>query len=389
MKHPLQRFGAWATAWTYNDFRLARVKLSLIYIAIIAIVIGVFTFIIIYEVNKELESQSLVVEREEILSVAEALHIVRSLRPGVEVVKTEYTLEDGILTFDALFADGEEAKVELLTGRSYLEIDELNSFWGSFFDELDETIILFGFLVLIVAGTVATFVARITLIPIAEKIKEQDRFIADTSHELRNPLAAVSASLDSLIRIPPKDTQELESILKGMKEEHERLIKITENLLMLTRTGVQSDSEIVPISVSASIATVTKQLDKIATLKKISVTGTYSDAPLSIPRADLESLLFNLIHNAIKFSPAEGVVKVLWTKDKKLIVSDTGVGIAKEDLPNIFERFYKIDAARRFDEESGNGLGLAIVEGIVRKYNATIKVDSAINQGTTITVSFW
>jgi two-component system phosphate regulon sensor histidine kinase PhoR len=105
---------------------------------------------------------------------------------------------------------------------------------------------------------------------------------------------------------------------------------------------------------------------------------------LRIDQGDIETILYNLIHNALKFTPNNGVIKITWVK-KQLSISDSGIGISKENIPHLFERFYKADLSRT---NEGSGLGLTIVKEITDRYGAKITVSSNLGEGTTITVRF-
>jgi signal transduction histidine kinase len=134
------------------------------------------------------------------------------------------------------------------------------------------------------------------------------------------------------------------------------------------------------------IDVVRSRLKKNLEEKHITITSKVGDASLRADQHDLETIIYNLVHNAIKFSPADTEI-VISSSENQLIVNDQGYGIESKHLPHIFERFYKADDARSLNTSS-NGLGLALVAEIVYSYGGTISVESEVGKGTVFTVKF-
>jgi len=247
-----------------------------------------------------------------------------------------------------------------------------------------------GALLLSVAG--GYFLAGRALRPIREAMDRQRAFVADASHELRTPLSLIRASAEVLRRHPKEPIsahcQEVEDIIG----ESERLARLVSQLLTLARADagrLPLDKEEVDLATLAQ--DVARQVRPRAEEKGL---GLRVSAPAPVPlRADparLRELLHILLDNAIKFTPAGGQVRVLVRPEgarARLEVSDTGVGIDPQDLPRIFDRFYRGDRARRRDEEEGGaGLGLAIAKAIVEAHGGRIGAQSRPGEGSTFTV---
>ena len=164
--------------------------------------------------------------------------------------------------------------------------------------------------------------------------------------------------------------------------ETKRLIVISEGLLSLEKNE-QESINVQDVSLQKSVDTVMKRLTHHAQEKNIIVQTEIDHTTVRINADDLETVLYNLIHNAIKFTH-DGTVTVHF-KNKKLTVADTGFGIAQKHIPHLFDRFYKADASRSKD---GSGLGLSLVKTILEKYGAKISVQSIESIGSTFSVVF-
>lgn len=217
----------------------------------------------------------------------------------------------------------------------------------------------------------------------------QQRFVADAAHELRTPLTALRGEIEVLLR-RSRTVDEYQEVLKSNLEEIERLSLLTSNLLTLAR--VDAGEEIIAVQIcdlTALCQDVCKKLAALMAQKNIDFQLNCSqEIKILGDSAGLERVVYNLVENAIKYSPPGETIKVSLQKVKaqiELIVADTGIGISTEDLPNIFERFYRADKARS-RESGGSGLGLAIVETIVKAHKGEITVSSQLGKGTTFTI---
>jgi len=214
----------------------------------------------------------------------------------------------------------------------------------------------------------------------------QQRFLADVSHELRTPLTVIKGNVDLMRRMKEFDVDMLDSI----DAESNRLTRLVTDLLLLakaeagqlplTLSTVSLDELLLEVFGEMRVLAGTKVRLKLAEIDQLQVNGD---------RDRMKQVLINLIANAIKFTPMGGEVFLSLNRSgdhAKLIVRDTGPGIPAEDLPYIFERFYRAEKSRTRSTASGFGLGLSIAHWIVEQHGGRIEVDSREGKGTTFAV---
>jgi two-component system, OmpR family, sensor kinase len=213
----------------------------------------------------------------------------------------------------------------------------------------------------------------------------QRRFVADASHELRTPLTTLRLDLSTLRRGDAGRAPQDVEILEAMDGELQRLSRLVEGLLALARADAGQPLERAPVALDAVVRKVHQ--DALARADGRSVTLEAVEPVQVAGSADhLEQVARNLVDNALKYTqPGGQVALAIRSHDgtAELVVRDDGVGIAPEDAPRIFERFYRATTARG---RAGAGLGLAIAAWIVRAHGGTIAVDSAPGAGSTFTV---
>ncbi|NLV49092.1 MAG: HAMP domain-containing histidine kinase [Clostridiales bacterium] len=230
------------------------------------------------------------------------------------------------------------------------------------------------------------------LISRLKKVEEiRQRFVSDASHELKTPLAAIRLLTDSIVQNEDMDKATVREFIYDIGAEAERLARITEKLLDLSRLTNEAASNSVPMEVKRVAEQALKMLRTLALKKNVTIESRFSGK--CVIRAnpdDIHQVVFNLIENAIKYNIDGGSVTVLlFKRDGRvyLIVNDTGIGIPREDMPNIFDRFYRVDKARSSDI-GGSGLGLAIVKDMVYKHGGTVTATARDCGGTSFEVSF-
>jgi heavy metal sensor kinase len=218
----------------------------------------------------------------------------------------------------------------------------------------------------------------------------QRQFTADASHELRTPLALFRGQIEVALN-QRRTVKDYQTILASLHEDAERMSLLLGDLLTLARADAGQENlfrERVDLAdVADEVVAVMQPLAEKKAVDLARDQGT--SAPVDGDQTRLLQLLVNLVDNAVKYTPTGGRVAV--TVDRlanqaRLRVADTGVGIAPENVPHIFERFYRVDKARS-RAEGGSGLGLAIVEWIVHAHGGTIAVASETGRGTTFTVT--
>ncbi|MDQ3258476.1 MAG: heavy metal sensor histidine kinase [Acidobacteriota bacterium] len=211
------------------------------------------------------------------------------------------------------------------------------------------------------------------------------RFSADASHELRTPLTVLRGELEGIVQ-EPHLTTEMREMIGSALEETERLSKIVESLLVISRLDAgEARMERARFDLAELTATTVEQLRLLAEDKNITLVGdTHGTVEVEGDRARLKQVVVNLVDNAIKYTPAGGRVEVRVKREDAhalLEVKDTGAGIPKEALLHIFERFYRVDMARS-RAVGGTGLGLAIVKSICAAHGGQVKVESTENKGS-------
>ena len=217
------------------------------------------------------------------------------------------------------------------------------------------------------------------------------RFVSDASHELKTPLASIRLLTDSILQADHMDSETAREFLTDIGDEAERLTRITEKLLTLTRLDTAHELHTSPVDVKAVVERVEHMLSPLARAANVSLEMALQ--PGCIIRAtedDLYQVAFNLMENAVKYNLPGGTVTVTLKRTAEqviLLVEDTGVGIPEDDLPKIFDRFYRVDKARS-RAAGGTGLGLSIVRDTVRQHGGSVTATRREQGGTCFTVTF-
>ncbi|MBQ2785901.1 MAG: HAMP domain-containing histidine kinase [Oscillospiraceae bacterium] len=219
---------------------------------------------------------------------------------------------------------------------------------------------------------------------------KRHQFVSDASHELKTPLASIKLLSDSILQ-NDMDMETVREFVSDIGNESERLNRMSQKLLSLSRIEGQLDSDCEIIYMTPTIQQVVRMLSGIAEKSQVTiVTELENDSPILILEDDLYQIAFNLVENGIKYNVPGGKLTVSLGRDEEnafLRFEDTGVGIPKESISHVFERFYRVDKARS-RTSGGSGLGLAIVRSMVRRNGGDIHVESDIGKGTCFTVTF-
>ena len=215
------------------------------------------------------------------------------------------------------------------------------------------------------------------------------RFVSDASHELKTPLAAIRLLTDSILQTDQMDMETVRDFVTDIGSEAERLSRITEDLLRLTRL----DSDLLDAPETVEVAPVLEQVMRMMSLlaQKKGTELTYhmeENCRVSATKGEVHQVIYNLTDNAVKYSGKNGKVRVELRHedhDVVLTVADNGPGIPEEDLPKVFERFYRVDKARS-RAAGGTGLGLSIVQDTVKKRGGTVSAANRAGGGPAFTV---
>lgn len=245
-------------------------------------------------------------------------------------------------------------------------------------------------IILGVAGIGGYFLAGYTLYPIKVVMDEQKRFVADASHELRTPLTSMKTEIEVSLRDKKLGLADTKKLLKSNLQEVDKMRDLANYLLSLSR--YETNGRDLPLEKVDLAELVKKAIDKNRALSKkknITVKEKLEKVSIRGNSGSLIELFSILIDNALKYSQKGKTVEVLTKKGNrfaKIEIKDQGVGIKKEDLPHIFNRFYRADTSRGKDVADGYGLGLSIAKSIVNFHKGEIKVESKPNKGSTFLV---
>ncbi|WP_035462941.1 sensor histidine kinase, partial [Alicyclobacillus macrosporangiidus] len=258
-------------------------------------------------------------------------------------------------------------------------------------DRLRDVLLLVGAGGLVAGGIAGFYLAERVLRPVREAWRRQLEFVADASHELRTPLAVIQSNLGVVLEHTHESVADNLEWIHNAHSEARRLSKLVQDLLTLAR----GDAEAMPlslqrVSVAELVGKVAELFDPVAAARGLRlVTDCAPDAIVNGDPDRLHQLLVILVDNACKFTPEGGTVTLRTRRQKHTVlleVSDTGVGIAEENLPRVFDRFFQADPARARDGSHGHGLGLSIAKWIVDAHRGKISVSSRLGEGTTFTV---
>jgi signal transduction histidine kinase len=220
--------------------------------------------------------------------------------------------------------------------------------------------------------------------------ESQKQFVQDASHELRTPIAIAQTNIEVLEMERRATKEDYKQLVGILKQSLQRMNDINNNLLLLSE-GTPSQSRWAGVDVISLLSEVYGEIRAEAKATGINLEWQPTDSNLSV-RGDvmqLKQAMINLIDNAIKYNRPGGSVKLSTRADGQSViieVSDTGIGISAEDLPHVFERFFRVDKSRS-RENGGSGLGLAIVKKIVEDHGGTVSTESAVGEGSTFRIS--
>ena len=215
------------------------------------------------------------------------------------------------------------------------------------------------------------------------------RFVSDASHELKTPLAAIRLLTDSILQTDNMDMETVRDFVTDIGSEAERLSRITEDLLRLTRLDSNQVDPPEVVEVAPVLEQVMRMMSLLAQEKGTELTcQTGGDCRVLATKGEVHQVIYNLTDNAVKYSGSHGSVRVELRRDGNdvvLTVADNGPGIPEEDLPRVFERFYRVDKARS-RAAGGTGLGLSIVQDTVTKRGGTVSAANRPGGGAVFTV---
>ena len=249
---------------------------------------------------------------------------------------------------------------------------------------ITETFILVSIPLLIISVVLGYLLSRRLLRPVKEAYESQERFLQDAAHELRNPIAAINATLENSANNMTPAKQK--ALMQTVQRQTRRLVKINEDLLFLEKT--KSYEDIVEVNLSELLEDVIDNMKLSINKKRIHLKTKIQPGVFKRIRPnDFIKLTRNIIENSIKYSEKGASVEISLTNGDEILftVKDTGIGIPPEDLDSLGERFFRASNSAKYD---GSGLGLAIVGKVVNTYGGKLDIQSTLGKGTTVKVTF-
>lgn len=235
----------------------------------------------------------------------------------------------------------------------------------------------------------ASFQTLISLKDITEKQKiEQVKkdFFANASHELKSPLTSIIGYEQMILNGIIEDKEEIKAASLRILKEANRMNQIIIDMLELSNLEFLQNYELTNENIANILKEILKSYQTKIDNKNITIKADITDLIINCNRNQIETLLSNVIDNAIKYNVTNGTIDIVLNKDG-FIIEDSGIGIPKDSIDRVFERFYRVDKAKSKDI-GGTGLGLAIVKHICEKFGYQIILKSELNQGTRIEIKF-
>lgn len=342
-----KRSGVQGTQQTSKTFRRARLVLTAWYAVGVFILLALFNFLIYFIFTQK-------------------IHVEDERGSGAIVIESESDKDDDDVPIVSDVGGSKSVDDDLMAAQAVAS----------------------GFIMLFVI-LLASMLSQRTLRPIEESYERQERFIADAAHELRTPLTVMRAGAEVALS-RDQSSASYRTFIADMLEESKRLSKLSNDLLALAR-GASDKAVFEEINLEMLVHTMCDLVRPYAEEKGLTLTykGTGSPVMVNGVAPDIQRALMNVITNAVDYTPAGSVtITLMWESDYASVrVTDTGIGIASDDLPLVFDRFYKADASRGV-RENGAGLGLAIVKEIVERHGGSVGIESLVGQGTTVTLRF-
>lgn len=250
---------------------------------------------------------------------------------------------------------------------------------------LYERLVLVNILVFVLGGIVSYFLARKSLQPIERAHESQSRFTSDASHELRTPLAAMKTEIEVTLKDKGASTSDLREVLTSNLEEVNKLTKLSEMLLNISRLE-NTKLKLGPVNINKIVKEKLSDFGQPST--RISMDKTLRQYVVYGDETAIADLVKILIDNALQYSPDDSHVSIRLSKQEQCArfeITNSGNGIENDKLEHIFERFYRADSSRTDGGHKGFGLGLALAKNIVELHDGRLFVKSAPGIETTFT----
>lgn len=315
---------------------------------------------------------------------------IASIQPDLAALRI--ALEQGSDIRTVRSADGQMLRlltyrIDLRSGPAALQLGRELSDQQSVLSQLTLGLLGLGALSMLLVGSASWWLAGRAIQPAQQAWERQQRFIASASHELRTPLTLMRASAEVALRGLPDTDSDQHMLLNDILDENDHMRRMVDDLLILSRLDSGNlPLNTMPVALEPLLSQIQRQVARLANERSILIEREPVDGQVQADPERLRQVLLIILDNALRYTPAGGTIHIsahpqgaMW----QIQVRDTGSGIAAEHLPHIFERFYRVDAAR--SRETGNaGLGLSIAKGLISLMGGQISAQSSPTQGTTI-----
>lgn len=244
--------------------------------------------------------------------------------------------------------------------------------------------------ILLISGGLGYFLAGRTLKPIVQMVDEQNRFISDASHELRTPLTSLKSAMEVSLRDSKLTLREARRLITDNIDDVNKLQLLSDQLLQLAqyqKPGNQVKFE--KVNLDLIVTKAVAKIKPLAQKRHLKIITDLRPLFLFANPLSLSDLLTILLDNAIKYSPNHSTITITTNAtdhSAEISIQDQGIGIDPSDIPHIFDRFYRADAARSKQEVGGYGLGLSIAKKIVDSHHGALTVQSLPGQGSTFII---
>jgi two-component system OmpR family sensor kinase len=256
--------------------------------------------------------------------------------------------------------------------------------------KIKANLFLINVFIFVSGGLLSYYFARRTLAPIEKAHEAQSRFAADASHELRTPLTAMKLETELTLTEPKLSLKQAKEQLQSNLEELDKLTSLSENMLKLARLDNEHGAQ-ERVNLETIITKAIERISPLSEQKKQSIKLECSPKiNIHANESSLIEAFVTLLDNAVKYSPELSTIHIYSEADAKqvkIIIKDSGIGISGNDLPHIFERFYRADDSRTNSTVNGYGIGLSIAKSAIESLSGNISVESKPGKGSTFTVS--
>ncbi len=350
-------------------------------------------------------SQPTLTERHILGIVQQEGYYLRFLNPAKQVVATIGYQPENLISRPKQ----DWQSLEDTNGTRYHQISlslktQTGNFWGYMevgrsLKEFDDHLLTLKWLLvvglpltLLLVALASWWLAGLAMRPVYQSYEQIQQFTADAAHELRTPLAAVRATIESVLQIPHLSEAESRSTFQIVERQNNRLAQLVQDLLLLTRMDMQpAKTKQQPCCLNDLISDVVEEFAALAIAAEVKLNAKLNPAQRLAVLGDEEQLyrlLANLVTNAVQYTPNGGFLVIALGQDEShavITVQDTGIGIPAADQARIFDRFYRVNSDRS-RLTGGSGLGLAIAQAIAKSHHGTIQVQSEVSKGSTFTV---